>query len=320
MASKFIKTEDIPSSIWCKETKKIMLPPKLVDLWISLLDTNNLLEMANQDTGEVVGGVSKEDTDKHLAWRYNGSCARVLLSLLDPNHELSEVSDSYASTFAGNDVFLADLPSGSGAATMSILCTLLELRKKNVLPRHPLNITILAGEISTTAREYFNEQIENLTPHLEEQAIWIKHEIFAWDTLDKVSTADLIQKATLAGDKCTTKLLILSNFSGFLKSSTNWKKAQPQFENIFLHSRALQSTAIWVEPQTKPAHSVLSKLVIWFKDKLKFLLEHNNTITDENCYAKATIQCKQPLKIGLDFPVRLSVIRFNLPPSEADCE
>jgi hypothetical protein len=40
------------------------------------------------------------------------------------------VADAFARVFAGNKVFLADLPCGSGAATISILTTLAELRKQ----------------------------------------------------------------------------------------------------------------------------------------------------------------------------------------------
>lgn len=133
LKNRFIKTENLPDSLWCDKSENILLPSQLVDLWKGLLNDNSLMDLANEKAPKgFEGGISKEDTDKHLAWRYNGSCARVILSLLDPKAKLSDVSDAYASTFAGNKVFVADLPSGSGAAIVSILCTLYELRKNNV--------------------------------------------------------------------------------------------------------------------------------------------------------------------------------------------
>ncbi len=227
MKNRFIKTENLPDSLWCEKTENILLPSHLVDLWKALLNENSIMDLANKKAPKgFEGGISKDDTDKHLAWRYNGSCARVILSLLDPKAKLSAVSDAYASIFAGNRFFVADLPSGSGAAIISILCTLYELRKANVLPRHPLEITIIAGEISETARGYLQKQLTDLKDVLEEQAIWIGFEILEWDTLNKVSTVDLIKRMTLLSNNCHAKLLLLTNFTGFLESSGNWKKAK----------------------------------------------------------------------------------------------
>ncbi|GJQ58814.1 MAG: hypothetical protein D8M57_06305 [Candidatus Scalindua sp. AMX11] len=277
------------------------------------MEKNNLLGLAEKIAPSgFEGGISKEDTDKHLAWRYNGSCARVLLSVLDPKHKLSDVSDAYASIFAGNKVFLSDLPSGSGAAIVSILCTLFELRKHNVLPRHPLNISIIAGEISPTAKIYLKEQLENLTPFLEEQAIWIEFEIVEWDTLSKISTVDLIRKITISSQHSTAKLLILSNFTGFLVNSGKWEKAKPQFDDIFLHSRDLLSTLIWIEPQRKNVVNFFKRAIEWLKVSFSPLLGSKLTRDDSSWYAQADIFCKQPIKDGY-FLVRLTVMRFDLP-------
>ena len=313
MTNRFIKSSDIPSSLWCEKTENIILPIKLVELWKGLLEKNNLLSLAKGRAPQsFVGGISKKETDKHLAWRYNGSCARVLLSVLDPKNKLSDVSDAYASIFAGNKVFLSDLPSGSGAAIVSILCTLFELRKHNVLPRHPLNISIIAGEISPTARTYLKEQLENLTPSLEEQAIWIEFEIVEWDTLSKISTVDLIKKITISSQHSTAKLLILSNFTGFLVHSGKWKKAKLQFDDIFLHSRDLLSTSIWIEPQRKNVDTFFNKAIIWLKDSFSPLLGSKLTKDDSRWYAQTEILCKQPIKDG-NFRVRLTVMKFDLP-------
>lgn len=313
MKNRFIKTEALPDSLWCHKSENILLPNQLVDLWKGLLIENSLLDLAKEKAPEgFEGGISKEDTDKHLAWRYNGSCARVILSLLDPKAKLSEVSDAYASIFAGNKVFVADLPSGSGAAIVSILCTLYELRKNNILPRHPLEVTILAGEISETARGYLLKQLEKLKGVIENQAIWIKFEIQEWNTLSKVSTVDLIRRMTLLSQDCHARMLLLTNFTGFLESSGNWKKAQPQFDDIFLHSRDSLSTAIWIEPQRKNVATFFAKAIKWLKGSFKHLIGAQAELEDTSWYSQTEAMCKQPIKEG-SFPVRLTVMRFDLP-------
>lgn len=313
MKNRFIRTENLPESLWCDKSENILLPNQLVNLWKGLLNENSLMDLANEKAPRgFEGGVSKDDTDKHLAWRYNGSCARVILSLLDPKAKLSEVSDAYASIFAGNKVFVADLPSGSGAAIVSILCTLYELRKNNVLPRHSLEITIIAGEISETARSYLHKQLEDLKVVLEEQAIWITFEILEWNTLCKVSTVDLIKRMTLLSEDCHARMLLLTNFTGFLENSGNWKKAKPQFDDIFLHSRDSLSTAIWIEPQRKNVVGFFTRAIKWLKESFKSLIGEQAELDDSSWYAQTEIMCKQPIKDG-SFPVRLTVMRFDLP-------
>jgi hypothetical protein len=314
LKNRFIKSETLPSSLWCAKSENIILPNQLVNLWKGLLIENSLLDLAKEKAPKgFEGGISKEDTDKHLAWRYNGSCARVILSLLDPKAELSEVSDAYASIFSGNKVFVADLPSGSGAAIISILCTLCELRKNNVLPRHPLEVTILAGEISETARGYLLKQLEDLKGVVEDQAIWIKFEILKWDTLSKVSTVDLIKRMTLLSQDCHARMLLLTNFTGFLENSGNWNKAKPQFDNIFLHSRDSLSTAIWIEPQRNNVVTFFARAIKWLKESFKNLIGSQQAeLEDSSWYAQAEAKCKQPIKEG-SFPVRLTVMRFDLP-------
>lgn len=313
MKNRFISPESLPDSLWCDKSENILLPNQLVDLWKELLSENELLDMAKKKAPQgFEGGISKEDTDKHLAWRYNGSCARVILSLLDPKSKLSEVSDAYASIFAGNKVFVADLPSGSGAATISMLCTLYELRKNNILPRHPLEVVVMAGEISETARGYFLKQLEDLKGVIEEQAIWIKFEILEWDTLSKVSTVDLIKRMTLLSQDCHARILLMTNFTGFLESSGNWKKAKPQFDDIFLHSRDSLSTAIWIEPQRKNIVPFFARAIKWLKESFNSLIGEKTELEDSSWYAQTEAKCKQPIKEG-SFPVRLTVMRFDLP-------
>jgi len=313
LKKRFIKTETLPDSLWCEKSENIILPDQLIHQWKELLNENSLLDLAKEKAPKgFEGGISKEDTDKHLAWRYNGSCARVILPLLDPKAKLSEISDAYASIFAGNKVFVADLPSGSGAATVSILCTLYELRKNNILPRHPLEVTIIAGEISETARGYFHKQLKNLKLAVEDQAIWINFEILEWDTLSKVSTVDLIKRMTILSQDCHARMLLLTNFTGFLESSGNWKKAKPQFDDIFLHSRDSLSTAIWIEPQRTNVAPFFARAIKWLKESFKNLIGSQAELEDSSWYAQAEIMCKQPIKEG-SFPVRLTVMRFDLP-------
>lgn len=318
MSDRFIPNSKIPDSLWDKKLKKLKLPELLLQPWSHIIQRESLEALAKEKAPKgFEGGVSKVDTDRHLAWRYTGSCARILLSILDPNKELSTIADTYASVFSGGKVFLIDIPSGSGAAAISVLSALYELRKHNVLPRHPLNIFVLSGEISDFAKGYNDEQLAHLIPLLEEQAIWVKCESLYWDVTCKLSTADLTKKAILIGNEYPNKLLLLSNFSGFLEHTGKWKEAQQQIENIFLHSRDINSYAIWLEPQRKTVPRFIKRLVGFFNKTFGALFGSNSIDTSNTGHAWGTAQskCQHPLKDHA-FDVRLTVIRFELPVSK----
>ncbi|PQJ92704.1 hypothetical protein [Aliivibrio sifiae] len=308
---RLISQEDLPETVWCSIKSEMQLPDNLVSSWVQLLTNNGLEELAKTPAEQgFIGGISQEDTNKHLAWRYNGSCARVILSMLDPKHELTEVSNAYAKLFSGNRVFLADIPSGSGAAAISILCTFAELRKKDVLPRHPLEVVIVAGEISQFALDYYKTQLEFIAPMLAEQAIKIVESSFVhWDILNKQSTTNLIREMTVKSVNCQSRMLVVCNFSGFLASdSGRWKKATVPLEEIFRHSTDDNSAVIWIEPQTNKVTSFFSKLRDWFSDKLSYLMSDQQKTEQLN----STAICKHSLIDG-EFRVQLSVHRFDLP-------
>lgn len=318
MTNRFVPPDKIPKTLWSQELKKLTLPELVVRSWFRIITRESLEALAKQKAPRgFEGGVSKEDTDKHLAWRYTGSSARVILSMLDPHEELSGIADTYASIFAGNKVFLVDIPSGSGAAAISILCILYELRKHGVLPRHPLKVFVLSGEISDSAKKYNDDQLSKLAPLLEEQAIWIECESINWDVTCRISTADLIKKATLKSQGYANKLLVLSNFSGFLEHHGKWKEAQQQIENIFLHSRDVNSYAIWLEPQRKTVPRFADRLLGLFTNVFGGLFRNNDTSSSPHghAYAFTESKCQHPLKEH-KFDVRLTVLRFELPESK----
>lgn len=309
---RLIQVKDIPPSLWSEEKQTLTLPEHLTNAWKNLLTLNRLEEQALEKApAGFTGGMNKEDTDKHLAWRYTGSCGRVVMTCLDPKAQLSEVSDAYAKTFAANRVLLVDVPCGSGAGTVSIITTLIELRLSGVLPRLPLTLTIVAADISEHALEYCSKQLEHLAPLALEQAIEIVYERRWWDVTDKVSTADLIERLNILNQYCDSRMLLLTNFTDFLEKEKKWKAAEAQFEQLFIHSRGNFSTAIWIEPQKNNVANFFARLTNWFNTKLLSLFK-SDELTLSIDYAKTDAECMHPLK-DHRFKVSLSVKRLQLP-------
>jgi len=303
----------IPKSLWNQNI--LQLPSQLISSWEILLDKYQLRDKAMTIAPEgFEGGESKEDTDNHLAWRFTGSSARVMLTMLDPLNDLSNISDAFARIFSGNKIFIADLPCGSGAAAVSILSVFCELRKKRRVPRMPLHITIVGGEISLYAQNYAREILESLIGELETQAITLEFDIIDWDVCNKSSNTDLIKQLTLKSQKSSAKLLIVSNFSGFLQGQGKWNDAKKQFDELFRYSQGDNSIAIWVEPKTNNVTiekgGFFPRLIKWFKESFSKLIGKDREI-EHSTYACSSVKVKHPLGQP-EFRTNLAVVRFEL--------
>ena len=317
--NRLIPTSELPESLWCSEKKCLILPPLLVSAWHTLLEAEGLTDKAKQPVPEkLIGGITKEATDDHLTWRFTGSSARVQMAMLDPLASLDQISDAFAKTFSGGKVFLADLPCGSGAAVLTILATIAELRAANKIPRTPLDITVLGGELSEFARAYATEALSGLLNALEEVGVFVSAEFLKWDACDKFSNADLIRELTLRSQGCGARMLVLANFSGFLQHSGKWNAAKDQFDALFLHSRDVNSCAIWIEPLTNTvtaAGGFLARLVLWFQNVFGTLTQQTQLVGDESqpIYGSSNAKAQHPLRPEHQFNSNLAVVRFDLP-------
>lgn len=313
--ARLIPVETIPDSLWSREEFALYLPSHLISSWEILLDKYQLRERAmTKAPSGFEGGMSKEDTDNHLAWRFTGSCARIMLAMLDPLEELHQISDVFARIFSGNKVFLADLPCGSGATSISILSVFCELRKQDRIPRMPLHIVVVGGEISEYARHYAKEIFESLKPEFESQAITVEFETMNWNVCDKISNTDLITKLILQSQNCLAKLLVVSNFSGLLEREKKWNEAQDQLEELFRYSRGDNSVVLWVEPEKNNVTKnggFFSRLAKWLRQSL-FKVTNKDTENQQDNHNCSSINVKHPLKGGT-FRTKLAVIQFELP-------
>jgi hypothetical protein len=315
--TRLIPIEMIPTSLWSKENSILHLPPQLISSWEMLLDKNNLREKAKTEAPKgFEGGMSKEDTDNHLAWRFTGSVARVMLATLDPHRKNTNISNTLTRIFSGNRVFLADLPCGSGATSMSLLSVLCELREKGKIPRMPLHIIIVAGEISTYAQEYAKEALNSLEDRLESQAIKIEFYPMTWDVCCKFSNTDLIKELILRSESCSAKLLLLANFSGFLEKEKKWEKAIGQFDELFRYSRDDNSTALWIEPEKNNVtqeNGFFPRMRKWFTEQVKKLVGKDKKINNSDYeYSCSSVNVKHPLMSGT-FRTNLAIIPLDLP-------
>jgi hypothetical protein len=255
MAPRTLIAGMVPLTLWDSSSETLFLPAALAQAYVDLIAASGLAEIANaRDADEgPVGGLTKESADAHLAQAFDGSVARVMLAVLDPTDKVGPTSDTFIRCTSGATVCLTDAPCGAGAATLALLCSVAELRAQGVLPREPLDVRLVAAELSPYARQYAEELVTKLQPVLEEQAIFIVPKFLEWDVTDELSTVDLIKKSEAAATNSMTRLLVVANFNGFLEREKKRKEAEPQLKELFQYASGEGSYAVWIEPAMNAA-------------------------------------------------------------------
>ena len=212
---RFLTTKDIPLTLWTGE-KHLCLPRSLRDAYFKTLDEEGLLTRAlGRSSSDAIGGKSKKATDDHFVRKFSGSCSRVELAFLDPRNELGDSSDHFVRVFSGGRVSMLDIPCGCGAASLTLLTTVAELRRQHVLPRVPLEVFLTGGDFSCHARTYAGELFDKLQQTLRSQGIFLKLSLYPWDIYDDVSNTSLLSE-WLKNHDCEKLFLLRAGFSGVL--------------------------------------------------------------------------------------------------------
>ena len=309
---RLLRPDLIPDSLWDRGSSRLLLPPALADAYRTALQEAGLIDLSNQRSSEEppVGGASQEETDKHFAQAFDGSVARVQLAVLDPNGDVASVSDAFIRCLSGNQLCLVDAPCGAGAATLSFLTTIAELRKRGVVPRQPLDVMFVGAEISGPARTRAADMIHRLKDTLESQAIFLTEHFLVWDVTCKFSNTDLIKCMVLKSASAAKTLLVIANFNGFLERGGKKKAAEPQLADLlrFGSDDAKENVGIWIEPQSKPAFGILD----WFGRNLsnawrKFVRRPTNSAV-----LTASARFQDPIHSDSTPRVNLAVIHFDL--------
>lgn len=245
MGKRLLLPSDLPGTLWTHD-EQLMIPNAVSDVYKAKLVSKGLLELAqNEDSGDgPVGGIKEEDTQRHFATRFSASTARSQLAVLDPMDELSNASDLFMKAFAGGTIGLLDIPCGAGAASVSTLATVAALREAEVVPRHPLVVKLVAGDVSEYACAYASEMIDGIRDALAQQAVYVDAKVIPWDVLDRESTTAAIHTWMQWAQNCREYFVILANFSGFLQGQDKFKKAQAQLGEVFRWAAQQRSTVI----------------------------------------------------------------------------
>jgi len=309
-SDRLLKPKSLPDTLWRTGQGLLCLPSSLCRAYMALLNDKGLLADATCDGDDdgPVGGMTEEETRKHFAQRFAASSARVQLAALDPKADLKSASDLFVKAFSGGTIGLLDIPCGAGAASAALLGCVAELRKARVLPREPLNVFLVAGDISEHARGYARDLLASMRPDLEHEGIWVHDTYVPWDVLDPESTTNVLDRWLEHAHGCREYFVVMANFSGFLQRGGKLRAAQNQLDEVIRWAAQRRSSVAWIEPQTNEASlNFLPRLIRWFK--------HLPSLFSESWEPSTSIRATNarythPVK-GSTPPVRLNLIRLE---------
>ncbi len=262
MAQPFITSDKIPTSLWdvapagviAAHPKALHLPRMLLEVYGEMLYELHLRadaeDQSPNDEGPQ-GGITEEETHKHFSRNFSGSCARVQFVALDPKEVFETTRDAFTRMFSGSHLHLLDIPCGAGAAGATLLCLAAELRQQGVLPRQPLFVSVVGGDISKPAQMLKRRLYRKLAPRLKDYGIRVAPTVLDWDVEDEEQTSDLINRWVRIANRRAATAALAVNFSGFLHNKV--RDCKSQLREILRYAKAQQATVLWVEPSTNAA-------------------------------------------------------------------
>jgi hypothetical protein len=315
--SRLLPPEQIPNSLWDSARSLLTLPRQLEIAYDEVIRRSGLAALVNErkKDSSPIGGLDQESADQHFAWAFDGSAARAALAVLDPKSELGTTSDIFLELTAGESLALVDAPCGAGAATIAFLTVVAELRDKGVLPRLPLGVKLVWGEISEASRVHAVNMLSAVEGTLEDQAIFVDHRIDAWDVLDQTSTTSLVKAMLSHGAGCSARMVVVANFSGFLVGEGKQKKADPQLNELFRYASGPGCFAIWIEPNTNKATST-GGVFPWIYGRIigawKKFARPDRSATPASPHLGSEATFRIPLRPSETAQVRLTIMPIEL--------
>jgi hypothetical protein len=306
----------LPKTLWDDARRHIVLPSALLRSYQESIAHHALEELASARSAvdSPVGGLTFYEAAVHFAQAFESSAARAQLAFLGTSPQTTLPSNQLVAITSGRNLCILDAPCGSGASSLAILACVAELRAQQVLPRLPLDVSLIGADISEYARAFAQDVLSRMEQWLESQAITVRPEWLTWDATDEGHTPPLIRAINQAADPKAV-LCLTANFSHFLIKSDKFKRALPQLRELWNHASAIpgqHGLAVWIEPQTSKAirsdgilPRVMDFLGKWPRTKTDADQEHRTLCTDA---ANTSF-----LYGSARGPVRLAVMDLRLP-------
>lgn len=296
----------IPDSLWF--ARSLTLPAAAIRCYKGELSALGLLNAAQVGTDKkaIHGGPTHQQTIEHFTYRFVVSAGRPEFVAISPYSELEAISDALIGSFSDDHIALLDIPCGSGALTVALLTTIAALRAARSIPRLPLTVTVLGGDISQHALDLFSSLLDGLRSPLKRQGILINYETAVWDASRGDSTAHLLDHWFQLGADAKEHVVCISNFSGVLTESASFEAFSPNLEQILGRLHDKRSTLLWIEPISRKVRAkFLPRLLSFFTERVPWFI----TEAKESAFISSQYNMQDPIS-GQLFSSGVEVQKF----------
>jgi hypothetical protein len=244
------------------EDGTLRLVPALVLAYEQQLKATGLFAQVTQKPPQgiaLVGGAGLQDTQNHFAYSFSTSAIRGEYVLLDVNDLLEQAPADLLTALSANRVAYLDLAAGAGGGSLGLLTTLAVLRNNNLVPTTPLDLHILAADISKAALDIYLALFGVLQPFLVSSGMNVSLTVEEWDAKQSNNTAALLDKWFAANANAEEYIAIISAISGGGVSLA--KSIERSIQHISDRLANYPSTFFFLEPKMKGTKDFLDKLL-----------------------------------------------------------
>ncbi len=247
----------------------VLVPPHLGAAYEAELTARGLLDKAKaKSPSDVIGGASKDESELHFTFRFSASAVRGENSILDPVDQLGEIPSDLLATFQDGKISCLDVAAGTGGGTLGLLLCVQRLRELGIVASAPLEVRILAGDISEFALDIYRSLLDRLRPALESVGIRVQATFQVWDIKAAAQVAGIVDQWFGLQPDAEEHLVLVSAITGAGKELLD--ASRRTFQHIGERLAQRKSTILWIEPNMTSAPLlvtwVLGKLNLdWFK-------------------------------------------------------
>lgn len=244
MRRRIVPLERIPQSLW--KASIVYFPNVLTRIYDDTLSKYSLTQQAKVFVARVVGGASTSEAEQHFAQRYLTSSSRVEFAFLDPLDRWEDIHNILNEILSEGQVGLLDLACGGGAATCSLITTLIELREKRVLPLLPLSIHIVGADYSQRSLDIFREQLGPLVNAGRQCGVNIAFDLLICDLANATDITTVLNKLT--DTKSDDYLVLIANISSALENDSFRDNLSQAMTLVFGFLNGKRANIISIEP------------------------------------------------------------------------
>lgn len=225
------------------------LPLHLQEAYREELISRGLLTEAEQGSTstDIHGGISDADTLRHFTHRFANSASRLVCLLVDPGQAFATIPNAVWESFSSHKIAVLDAPCGAGASLLSLLNVIVAAREHQLLPQLPLEVGVIAADISPKALEIYSSLVSKLAPHFAKYGIQLNVSTHIWD-------AGLVNQTSMLCDELLFRqhsdaneyFVLVSNLSGV--GAELEESFRRSFEHVTERISNVISTVLWIEP------------------------------------------------------------------------